>query len=419
MKKGSYYIFTLLYVLIGASILLTPSSIIYAQDDAVEEIFWGDDEEGDLDEEFDFSEDDEEFSDDEEGLEGFEFDDEFGEKCALRLVFSKEGLEQYEFEQSGITFSFDSLFTQLENYLGAPPSWSNSTFTFFGQQSPMPGNLFVSNIDSTYHPMAEDSNSPELWDCGYTDSICVDLALSGNGVLGLFWDQNNTPVISYEVFNSELEGEVGVSGTKDGIWIIRGITELEQQNGPIDLSNQSGLGLDYELAYYDFMISLYDARVTELVYSYNQVLPKYDESFTDWILNIIEFEEARTNYNETINQSIALIDETFSWKNGFISNQTGDYLEENGREQYLQLAYNESNELYVIADGQTKNADEMRQKAIDVYSSILYISVATALCGVVSGRIGSGKYSMTLPMVLFGIISFVIGCIKFVGGIIS
>jgi len=75
--------------------------------------------------------------------------------------------------------------------------------------------------------------------------------------------------------------------------------------------------------------------------------------------------------------------------------------------------------LYVIADGQTKNADEMRQKAIDVYSSILYISVATALCGVVSGRIGSGKYSMTLPMVLFGIISFVIGCIKFVGGIIS
>ena len=59
MKKGSYYIFTLLYVLIGASIFLTPSNIIYAQDDAVEEIFWGDDEEGDFDEEFDFSEDDE------------------------------------------------------------------------------------------------------------------------------------------------------------------------------------------------------------------------------------------------------------------------------------------------------------------------------------------------------------------------
>ena len=153
----------------------------------------------------------------------------------------------------------------------------------------------------------------------------------------------------------------------------------------------SGAGLAYELAYYDFLISIYDSRFSELVYAYNQVFPKFDESFTDWLLNIIEFEEARTNYNETINQSVALIDETFSWKNGFISNQTGNYLEENGREQYLQLAYNESNELYVIADSQTKNAADMRQKAVDVYSSILYISVATALCGVVSGRIGSGK----------------------------
>ena len=345
--------------------------------------------------------------------------DEFQENCALRLVFSKEGLEQYEFEQSGITFSFVSLYTQLENYLAAPPSWSNSTFTFFGEESTAPGNLFVSNIDSSYHPMAEESNTPELWDCIYTDSICVDLALSGDGIFGLSWDEYDAPIISYTVLNSELEGEVGVSGVRDGILFVRGITELEQQSGVEEFGNASGAGLAYELAYYDFLISLYDSRFSELVYAYNQVFPKFDESFTDWLLNIIEFEEARTNYNETINQSVALIDETFSWKNGFISNQTGDYLEENGREQYLQLAYNESNELYVIADSQTKNAADMRQKAVDVYSSILYISVATALCGVVSGRIGSGKYSMTLPMVLVGIISFVIGCIKFAGGIIS
>ena len=63
MKKGSLYIFTLLYALIGAAILLSPSSVVFAQDDSVEEIFWGDDEEVDLDEDFEFSEDDE-FSDD-------------------------------------------------------------------------------------------------------------------------------------------------------------------------------------------------------------------------------------------------------------------------------------------------------------------------------------------------------------------
>ena len=43
MKKGSLYIFTLLYALIGAAILLSPSSVVFAQDDSVEEIFWGDD----------------------------------------------------------------------------------------------------------------------------------------------------------------------------------------------------------------------------------------------------------------------------------------------------------------------------------------------------------------------------------------
>ena len=62
MKKGSLYIFPLLYVLLGTFIFMSPSSMLFAQDDAVEEIFWGDDDEGDLDEEFDFSEDDEEFS---------------------------------------------------------------------------------------------------------------------------------------------------------------------------------------------------------------------------------------------------------------------------------------------------------------------------------------------------------------------
>ena len=56
MKKGSLYIFPLLYVLIGTFIFMSPSSMLFAQDDAVEEIFWGDDDEGDLDEEFDFSE---------------------------------------------------------------------------------------------------------------------------------------------------------------------------------------------------------------------------------------------------------------------------------------------------------------------------------------------------------------------------
>jgi len=90
MKKGLTS-FLSLYFLLGILIFILPSNILYAQDDTVEEIFWGDDEEEEgLDEEFDFSEededleglefDDEEFSDDEFGDEEFsddEFDDEF------------------------------------------------------------------------------------------------------------------------------------------------------------------------------------------------------------------------------------------------------------------------------------------------------------------------------------------------------
>jgi len=95
MKKGSLYIFPLLYVLLGTFIFMSPSSMLFAQDDAVEEIFWGDDDEGDLDEEFDFSEDDEEFSDDEESLEGFDFDDEFGDDDFDEDEFDDEGLDDF------------------------------------------------------------------------------------------------------------------------------------------------------------------------------------------------------------------------------------------------------------------------------------------------------------------------------------
>ena len=44
MKKGLTS-FLSLYFLLGILIFILPSNIIYAQDDTVEEIFWGDDEE--------------------------------------------------------------------------------------------------------------------------------------------------------------------------------------------------------------------------------------------------------------------------------------------------------------------------------------------------------------------------------------
>ena len=68
MKKGLSS-FLSLYLLLGIMVFILPSNFLYAQDDTVEEIFWGDEEEEGLDEEFDFSEDDED-------MEGLEFEDE-------------------------------------------------------------------------------------------------------------------------------------------------------------------------------------------------------------------------------------------------------------------------------------------------------------------------------------------------------
>lgn len=73
MKQGSQP-FLPLSILLGLFLVLTPFSTLSAQDeedDAVEEIFWGDEEDdAGFDEEFDFSDDE-----GEDDLEGFEFED--------------------------------------------------------------------------------------------------------------------------------------------------------------------------------------------------------------------------------------------------------------------------------------------------------------------------------------------------------
>ena len=76
MKQGSH-ISIPIYFILGLLLVFTPFTNLYAQDeedDSVEEIFWGDEEDEGLDEEFYF---DEELGD--EDLEGFEFEEDFGD----------------------------------------------------------------------------------------------------------------------------------------------------------------------------------------------------------------------------------------------------------------------------------------------------------------------------------------------------
>jgi len=103
MNKGSLNFLTF-YIFLGFLLVLAPSSNLYAQDedDSVEEIFWGDEEEESFDEEFDFS-DDEEFEDD---MEGLEFDDEeFGDEEFSDDEFDDEFIDDEDMEDFSEDFA--------------------------------------------------------------------------------------------------------------------------------------------------------------------------------------------------------------------------------------------------------------------------------------------------------------------------
>ena len=102
MKQGSH-ISLPIYFILGLLLIFTPFTNLYAQDeedDSVEEIFWGDEEEEGLDEEFDF---DEELGD--EDLEGFEFEEDFGEDEGFEEDFGDD--EEFDDEEFDDEFAED------------------------------------------------------------------------------------------------------------------------------------------------------------------------------------------------------------------------------------------------------------------------------------------------------------------------
>lgn len=124
-------------LMLGLFLIFTPFSILTAQeeDDAVEEIFWGDEEEdAELDEEFDFSEDEE----GDEDLEGFEFEDDEG----LDEEFSDD-----EFSEDEGDDSFDEEFAdEPEESVAEAASRMGYTLNLIGSS---PG--FVNHPLSTYN----------------------------------------------------------------------------------------------------------------------------------------------------------------------------------------------------------------------------------------------------------------------------
>jgi hypothetical protein len=125
-------------LMLGLFLIFTPFSILTAQeeDDGVEEIFWGDEEEdAELDEEFDFSEDEELGEDD---MEEFDFEDE---------GFDDEFSEEDEFAEDEGDDSFSEDFAdEPEESVAEAASRMGYTLNLSGSS---PG--FVNHQLSTYN----------------------------------------------------------------------------------------------------------------------------------------------------------------------------------------------------------------------------------------------------------------------------
>ena len=334
-------------------------------------------------------------------------------QCSLRLVVTRDRLDELNFtdEDTGQLYSFATLYDVLEEKAerGSEAfSWSNSSTKIGAENEAGPGGVYVSNSDSGPHPSAMDSGNPDMWRCDYSGAICVDIALSGE------WFD----ILTQEpTFYSELDlnGEGGVQGMLSVFQIMSAITEISVAEGTYQ--NDSEMGSELEIIMYNYFSNIYASRNLILQNAYNQNSLTLDAAESEFGSKIAETGEMQRNYHALLNQSRTLIEDTSAWQGGFVSNITGEFISNELKDGYMLEAYSDSAAKYEVADNQSQEAADKRAKAGAVYSSILYISVATALCGVVSGRIGSNKYTMTLPMVLIAMGSFGYGCYIFASGI--
>ena len=313
---------------------------------------------------------------------------------------------------------------------------------FAGETNSGYAGLWVSDEFSNYHPLNQEyGNDDEIvalentvWKCSYQGSICIDLQLTGVGIIcwktdsvGALCDDPPTfdsqldvePFLFYAVSDPfTLEGENGLNAINLYVDLYSSFAKQDLATGNSDWSGYSGETVEFEITWYDILSSFFSDRAAVLAESKSTAILNFISLGDGADVTITLLEEVNENYNATMEQSVTLIEQTSAWKNGFVSTQTGDFISPEHRIDYLKLAYANSTAKYEIANNQTEEANEMRAKAGAVYSSVLYVSIATALCGIVTGRIDSKKYTMTMPMVVAALASFVYGCYVFANGII-
>ena len=324
--------------------------------------------------------------------------------CATRLVFNQEELSKYNFTINNEIFSAGIMWEILSNIVG-----EGSDIFFASDGSTLAINTLNKNGNN------------ELWKCDFLDSICIDIYIQPQLQEDLIaWCPDfQDPVLVQQC-------PEGLEYTGDDSFFDY-LYDLEVEAYIIELqiaSPDDFISPEESVEEYRILLAILNQKITTTENDYEIFIRDLDNYYNKhidladkWYFSASETATLITSRNANINLSISLIEDTTAWENGFVSNVTGDFISENSREDFLRFSYGESIATYEIADEQTQNATEMREKAGAVYSSVLYISIATALCGIVSGRVGSKKYTMTLPMTIVGLGSFGYGCFIFGTGI--
>jgi hypothetical protein len=108
-----------------------------------------------------------------------------------------------------------------------------------------------------------------------------------------------------------------------------------------------------------------------------------------------------------------LLDTSDSYQSGLIDMNTADFISDSGRESYYIEVHSNSTITYQSASEEQELASEVRAQANSVASSILFISTATVLCGIVSSLVGRKKASITMPLFVLAVVMFLGGLVKF------
>ena len=102
-----------------------------------------------------------------------------------------------------------------------------------------------------------------------------------------------------------------------------------------------------------------------------------------------------------------------SYQSGLIDLNTADFISDSDRELYYIEVHSNSTLTYQSASEEQELASEVRAQANSVASSILFISTATVLCGIVSSLVGRKKALITMPLFVLAIVMFAGGLVKF------